>query len=65
MRSSLLITLEIALVLGVVVVLGGWDLWRTRQSLARDRLREAEHEARDASRGAASGTAAGSEPRAR
>ena len=65
MRSSLLITLEIALVLGVVVVLGGWDLWRTRQSLARDRLREAEHETHDASRGAASGTAAGTEPRAR
>ena len=65
MSSSLLITLEIALVLGVVVVLGGWDLWRTRQSLARDWLREAEHETRDASRGAASGTAAGSEPTAR
>ena len=37
MRSSLLITLEILLVLGVVVGLAGWDLWRLRREQARDR----------------------------
>lgn len=39
MSSSLLITFEIALVLGVVVVLGGWDLWRLRREQARDRAK--------------------------
>ena len=37
MGSSLLITLEIGLVLGLVVVLGGWDLWSLRREQARDR----------------------------
>lgn len=37
MRSSLLITLEILLVLGVAVGLAGWDLWRLRREQARDR----------------------------
>ena len=54
MSSSLIITLEILLVLGVVVGLGGWDLWRLRREQARDRAREAALR-RDA---AASGTAA-------
>lgn len=40
MGSSLLITLEIALVLGVVVGLGGWDLWRLRREQAHDRQRK-------------------------
>ena len=36
MSSSLLITLEMAGVLGVVLLLGGWELW----SLRRDRKRD-------------------------
>lgn len=37
MSSALLITLEMAGVLGVVVALGGWELW----TLRRDKLRDA------------------------
>jgi hypothetical protein len=58
MSSSLIITLEILLVLGVVVGLGGWDLWRLRREQARDRARDAALK-RDA---AASGTATGPGP---
>jgi len=60
MDSSLLITLEIALVLGVVLGLGGWDLWRLRREQARDRARE-----RLTTPDAASGTAAEAAPSAR
>jgi len=57
MSSSWLIGLEIALVLGVAVGLGGWDLWRLRKEQARDRQQSA------ASMGdVASGTAASTEP---
>ena len=41
MESSLIITLEILLVLGVVLGLGGWDLWKLRREQARDRARAA------------------------
>ncbi len=58
MSSSLLITLEIALVLGVVVGLGGWDLWRLRRSQARDRQLAESVKTPDA----ASGTATDTEP---
>jgi hypothetical protein len=58
MDSSLIITLEILLVLGVVLGLGGWDLWKLRREQARDRAREALLK----SGGAASGKAAGSAP---
>ena len=37
MSSALLITLEMAGVLGVVLALGGWELW----TLRRDKLRDA------------------------
>ncbi len=37
MSSGLLITLEMAGVLGVVLALGGWELW----TLRRDKLRDA------------------------
>lgn len=57
MSSDWLIGLEIALVLGVVVGLGGWDLWRLRREQARDRAREAREQ-----RDAASETATTSEP---
>jgi hypothetical protein len=40
MSSSLLITLEMAGVLGVVLLLGGWELWTLRRDKARDRHRE-------------------------
>ncbi len=58
MDSSLIITLEILLVLGVVLGLGGWDLWKLRREQARDRAREALLKPD----GAASGKAAGSAP---
>ncbi len=58
MDSSLIITLEILLVLGVVLGLGGWDLWKLRREQARDRAREAALR----SAGAPSGTAAGPGP---
>ena len=58
MQSSLLITLENALVLGVAVGLGGWDLWSLRREQARDRLR-----AQLKDDVAASGTAKAPEPR--
>jgi hypothetical protein len=41
MDSSLIITLEILLVLGVVLGLGGWDLWKLRREQARDRAQAA------------------------
>ena len=40
MSSSLIITLEISLVLGVVLVLGGWELYTLRRDMARDRAKE-------------------------
>ena len=58
MQSSLLITLEIALVLGVAVGLGGWDLWSLGREQARDRLR-----AQIKADVAASGTATAPEPK--
>lgn len=57
MSSSWLIGLEIALVLGVVVGLGGWDLWRLRKEQARDRQRDAARAS-----GVASGMEASSGP---
>jgi hypothetical protein len=60
MSSAWLVGLEIALVLGVVVGLGGWDLWRLRREQARDRARKPPASGRDA----ASGTATSSEPSA-
>jgi hypothetical protein len=46
MSSSLLITLEMAGVLGVVLLLGGWELWTLRRDKARDRLHEQSKETR-------------------
>lgn len=40
MSSSLLVTLEILLVLGVVVGLGGWELWSLRRERRRDEARQ-------------------------
>ena len=40
MSSSLIITLEISLVLGVVLVLGGWELYTLRRDMARDRAKQ-------------------------
>ena len=57
MSAGWLVGLEIALVLGVVLGLGGWDLWRLRREQARDRAQAATSE-----RDAASGTATTSEP---
>ncbi len=37
MSSSLIITLEMAGVLGVVIGLGLWELWSLRRDRARDR----------------------------
>jgi hypothetical protein len=39
MSSSLIITLEMLGVLGVVVGLGCWELWSLRRERARDRER--------------------------
>lgn len=38
MSSSLLVTLEIFGVLGVVLLLGGWELWTLRRDKVRDKL---------------------------
>ena len=38
MRSSLLITLEMAGVLGVVIGFGLWELWTLRRDKARDNI---------------------------
>lgn len=40
MSSSLLITLEMSGVLGVVLAFGFWELWSLRREKARDRARE-------------------------
>ena len=48
MSSSLLITLEMAGVLGVVLLLGGWELWTLRRDKARDALREASRDSQEA-----------------
>lgn len=40
MSSSLIITLEMAGVLGVVLGLGFWELWSLRRERNRDRARE-------------------------
>lgn len=40
MSSSLLITLEMAGVLGVVLALGGWELWSLRREKERDRQKK-------------------------
>jgi predicted negative regulator of RcsB-dependent stress response len=58
MSSAWMAGLEIVLVLGVVVGLGGWDLWRLRKEQARDRARDHAASVRDA----ASGKATSSEP---
>ena len=42
MSSSLIITLEMAGVLGVVLLLGGWELWSLRRDRKRDRQAEEE-----------------------
>ncbi len=47
MSSAWLAGLEIALVLGAVVGLGGWDLWRLRREQVRDRARNRAINARD------------------
>ena len=41
MSSSLIITLEISGVLGVVLVFGFWELWGLRRDKARERERAA------------------------
>lgn len=40
MSSSLLITLEMAGVLGVVLAFGFWELWSLRRDKARDKSEE-------------------------
>ncbi len=40
MDSGTLITLEMAGVLGVVLGLGGWELYRLRRDMARDARRD-------------------------
>jgi hypothetical protein len=40
MSSTLLIALEMSGTLGVVLVLGGWELWSLRRERARDSARE-------------------------
>ena len=44
MSSSLLITLEMAGVLGVMLILGFYELWSLRRDKARDAKRAAEAE---------------------
>lgn len=44
MSSSLLITLEMAGVLGVVLILGFYELWSLRRDKTRDAKRAAEAE---------------------
>jgi hypothetical protein len=41
MSSSLLITLEMAGVLGVVLAFGFWELWSLRRDKVRDKAEEA------------------------
>ena len=40
MSSSLLITLEMSGVLGVVIVFGLWELWTLRRDKARDQAQD-------------------------
>ena len=40
MSSGLLITLEMAGVLGVVLLWGGWELWTLRRDKRRDAARQ-------------------------
>lgn len=40
MSSSLLITLEMAGVLGIVLLLGGWELWSLRKDKASDQTQD-------------------------
>ena len=42
MSSSLLITLEMAGVLGVVLAFGFWELWSLRRDKARDKAKASE-----------------------
>jgi hypothetical protein len=50
MSSALIITLEISGVLGVVLLLGGWELWTLRRDKAKDREREMAESARGGDR---------------
>lgn len=45
MSSSLLITLEMAGVLGVVLAFGFWELWSLRRDKVRDKARDKAEEA--------------------
>lgn len=47
MSSSLLITLEMAGVLGVVLLFGGWELWTLRRDKARDKASDLPQESRE------------------
>jgi hypothetical protein len=40
LSSSVLIALEITGTLGVVLILGGWELWSLRREKLRDKARE-------------------------
>ncbi len=42
MSSSLLVTLEIVGVLGVILLLGGWELWQLRKAKLQDRKSQEE-----------------------
>ena len=56
MSSSLLITLEMAGVLGVVIGFGLWELWTLRRDKARDNERDLSQLTQDAD------TSAGGQP---